>query len=572
MYLWKEGFIMNNDFIVSLKERADIVDIIGQYIELKRSGSNYKACCPFHKEKTPSFIVNDKKQSYKCFGCGKGGDVYKFIQEIENVEFYDAVSILAKRLGIDIPKDNFYDKTENNNLKKLKEINLIAGRYYYRSLIHSDLPLSYLKKRGITPEMIKLFGLGFANNSSELLDDLKGKFSEDLILESGIATKKDNKLYPTFRERLMFPIFNNRNEIIAFGGRQLGDWGPKYLNSPETKIYSKKINLYALQIARKNIHNDTIFLVEGYMDVISMHQNGYKNTVATLGTALTKEQATILSKLVKNVLILYDSDQAGVNATIKALDILGEAGLDTRVISLDGAKDPDEYLKKYSISHFEKQIDASLDYLLYNIIQIENRYDITSNIGKDSFVKESVDFIKNYLSKPFARQVYVEESVYYISNISGYSIKSIGVDVFGQYFSTKQFARKKESISQKKDFEFEVEEEVDKKELAILNGILIGKLSFTDIEIEDFVHRKNRKLYYDLKMGIKCDLQADYDKVLTSDEYQMLIKSVKNTKLNMRIQHLENLQSKIISSPEENHSDIALIIANYIIKLKNMKK
>lgn len=565
---------MNKEFVLLLKEQSNIVDIINQYVELKRSGNNYKACCPFHKEKTPSFMVNEQKQSFKCFGCGKGGDVYNFIQEIENVDFQDAVSILANKMGMDIPQNTKHDRMQGDFIKSLKEINLFAGRYYYKNLFRNESAIGYLKERGIQSEMVKSFGLGYSDNSPDLLNQLRKNFQDDLIVSSGIATKKEGKLYLTFRERLMFPIFNNRNEIIAFGGRQLGEWGPKYLNSPETKIYSKKENLYALHIARKNIVNDTIFLVEGYMDVISMHQNGYKNTVATLGTALTPEQAAVLSKIVNNIFILYDNDNAGKEAARKALDILGEANIQARVILLEDAKDPDEYFKRRSKKDFQDRIDSSVDYLLFNIIQIQANHDINSSVGKDSFVKHSVDFIKNYLTKPYARQIYVEESVYYISKISGYSIKSIGVDIYGEYFSPKQFSRTKEAeeLVPKSKFEFEVEEEIDKKELAILHGLLMNKICTDDISIEDFIHRKNRKLYYEIKTGTNTSLIPDPEQILSDSEYKMLIRSIKNTKLNRRIEFLEGVQERIMASDDSENFKIALLIGNYIIKLKNLKK
>ncbi len=561
---------MDNEFISSLKEKADIVTIIGQYVELKRSGNNYKACCPFHKEKTPSFMVNEQRQSYKCFGCGKGGDVYTFIQDIENVEFYEAVHILADRLGIEVPKGKNFNPQENSILKTIKEINLTAGRHYYKTLLKNQSALSYLRDRGVSAEMIKSFGLGYADNSSMLLTELRKNFSEEELIQSGIASKREGNLHLIFRERIIFPIFNTRGEIIAFGGRQLGEYGPKYLNSPETKIYSKKDNLYALQIARKNIQNKTIFLVEGYMDVISMHQNGYKNTVASLGTALTMEQAQIISKLANNVFILYDSDNAGVQATLKALDILGEAGVDARVITLQDAKDPDEFFKKNTSAMFQMRIDESLDYLRFNIVQIEKRYDISGSFGKDSFVKEAVQFIKEYLQKPFARQIYVEDCIYYLSDRTSYSVKSIGVDIFGQFFSTKQFQKNREEKFVSK-LEFEIEEEIDKKEMTILNGLLIGKVSFDDIKIEDFVHSKNRKMYHQIQHKLDVDIQPDYSQILTSKEYAMLIRSVRNTKLDLRIEHLEKVQEQILFSQKNEDISLALLIGNYIIKLKNKK-
>lgn len=569
MYIEEE--FMDSEFIATLKEKADIVTIIGQYVELKRSGSNYAACCPFHKEKTPSFMVNEQRQSYKCFGCGKGGDVYTFIQDIENVEFYDAVNILANKLGVEVPRDRSYNPQENSLIKEIKEVNLFAARYYYKALLRSRIASDYLQRRGVRAEMVKAFGLGYADHSTELLSLLRKKFSEDTLIRSGIATLRDEKLSLIFRERIIFPIFNTRGDIIAFGGRQLGEYGPKYLNSPETKIYSKKENLYALNIARKNIKNDTIFLVEGYMDVISMHQSGYKNSVATLGTALTNEQAHILSKLVHNIFILYDSDAAGIQATIKALNILANAGVDARVVLLPNAKDPDEFFKKNPPAMLQERVEQSLDYLQFNILQIEKKHDLTTSIGKDGFVKESVAFIKDYLTKPFSRQIYLESCLYYISEQTGYSIKSIGVDIFGQYFSPNQFSKKKKEVVNPK-LDFEIEEEIDKKELAILNGLLIGKISLDDIGIADFVHSKNRRMYFQIQQNMDIPIKPDYSQILSAKEYAMLIKSVKNTKLDRRIEYLEKVQQSILNSSQSEDMHLAIVIGNYIIKLKNMKK
>ena len=562
---------MDNSYINNLKENLNIVDIISQYVNVNRSGGSLKACCPFHKEKTPSFVVNEEKQFFKCFGCGKSGDVFTFIEEIENVEFPDAVKILAAKIGFELPADRNY---QTNNSKQIKQVNLEAGRYYYKSLLKSNFALNYLKERYIQPETIKTFGLGYANNSMELLEILLSSYGESLIIESGLATKNNQQLRPVFRDRIIFPIFNVRDEIIGFGGRQLGQYGPKYINSKETPVYSKKEHLYALNIAKKNIEKDALFLVEGYMDAISMHQNGYKNTVATLGTALTAEQAKLLSRYVNTVFILYDSDEAGIKATLKALDIFLEIGLESRVIILQGAKDPDEFFLSNSKQAFDMLTSSSLNYLMYNIKNMEIKFDLATNIGLDNFTKESTDFIKKYLKHPFARQTYVEDAIIYISQATGFSIKSIGTDVFGQYFSPKQFTKATHTEEKFESNMIELEnedKEIDKKEQLILNGILLGKLSLNDIHIEDFNINKNKIGYYQIKINNEISLVRDSSKLLTDDEYKLLIKNIKNIKLEKRIKFLENIQSKYLNSNSNKDMEIALVIGSYIIKLKKLK-
>ncbi len=336
---------IDNNIINEIKDKANIVDIISEYVDLKNNGSSYKSCCPFHNENTPSFVVSENKQIYKCFGCGRSGDVIKFIQDIENVDFIDALKILGEKLNIDISlRNNEGYFGQEKAEAELREINTEAARFYYKKLVNTTFAIDYHKNRGVLPEMIKEFGIGYADNSFELLNVLKGKFSKESLVESGIFIQKDNKIYSRFRNRIMFPIFDTRNKVIAFGGRQMDDYGPKYLNSPETKIFLKKNNLYGYNIARKNLINKSIFLVEGYMDVIKMHQFGYKNTVASLGTSLTTEQAKLIKKTADKLYVIYDSDIAGIQASLRALEIALEEGLEVKVVSIIESKDPDEYL------------------------------------------------------------------------------------------------------------------------------------------------------------------------------------------------------------------------------------
>ncbi len=561
---------MNHDFITLLKERADIVNIINQYVSLKQSGSNYKACCPFHKEKTPSFTVNPQRQSFKCFGCGKGGDVLSFIQEIEHIEFFDAVSLLADKVGLEVPKERNFDPQKKDSIKEIKEINLMAARYYYKNLTKSSVALEYLKNRRVSAQMIREFGLGYADESNSLMELLAEKFSEERILESGIARKNEYGVTPIFKDRIIFPIFNFKNEIIAFGGRQLGSWGPKYINSPETMIYQKKENLYGIQIARKNITNKAIFLVEGYLDVISMHQNGYKNTVATLGTALTDEQAKILSRLASNVFILYDSDEAGQKAAKKALELIETNGASCRVITLDEEKDPDEFFRKKTPADFYKKIEESVDFLKFNIQFIQKQHDIETSIGKENFVRESVDFIKQYNEKPYARQIYTEESIYYLSDLTGYSIKSLGVDIFGKYFSPKMFRRSSMDEDQPAaQASIEIETELDNKEKIVLYGLFKKKIHFDEISIEDFVYLENQKKYHQIKEGQEVTFE-DTLQELSHNEYTLLIKSIKMAKLSLRIAFLEKKQEELLRTQKSNSVSAAIIIGNEIIRLKGI--
>ena len=311
-----EGDNMNDikDIIEEVKSRCDIVSTISQYIELKSSGINYKGLCPFHGEKTPSFYVNESKQIYKCFGCGEGGDVINFVMKMENLDFIDAVKVLAQKYGIEINTNmDEESKKKLEKIKKFQDIHTEAARFYFSNLhTKKNSGYAYLRSRGLDNKIIKKFGLGYSLASwNSLMDYLtsKGYSNKDLIECGLLAHKKEsNKIYDKFRNRVMFPIFDYRGNVIGFGGRVLDDSLPKYLNSPDTITFNKRYNLYGLNFSRKEIKNKTLILVEGYMDLISLYQYGIKNVVATLGTALTKEQGMLIKRYADNVIISYDSD------------------------------------------------------------------------------------------------------------------------------------------------------------------------------------------------------------------------------------------------------------------------
>lgn len=574
---------IDNNFISSIKDKANIVDIINEYVDLKSNGANYKACCPFHNEKTPSFMVSETKQIFKCFGCDKSGDVIQFIEFIENVDFIEAVKILAEKLNMKIPEDSGNNDSEKNNyLAILKDINTEAARYYYKKLISSSKILDYLKNREISPEMIKDFGLGFSDSSGELLTILKKDFSEKALLDSGLFVMRNNQLNSRFWNRVMFPIFDVRNKVIAFGGRQLDDYGPKYLNSPETAIFSKKENLYAFNLARKNITNESIFLVEGYMDVIKLHQFGYKNTVASLGTALTFEQVKLMKKVASKLFIIYDSDDAGIRAALRALEIAQNEELDARVVIVKGAKDPDEFLSKYGSQAFEELLSTAYDYLMFNILSIQRNYDLNQETLKMGFLKEAVTYIKKYLEKKNTSHIYVENVVYYLSDVTGYSIKAIGQDIFGKFFSIKQFKNRDSALSNKNllSDSAQIENvlniddfEIDKREKLILASIIMGKIKLDEFSINDFLTKENRLIYSKISMKQFSEIEQikSYFREINTDELALLKRNMKKLRFERQIEYFEKIQLKLLQQTDEYSLNLALTIGQHIINLNNNK-
>lgn len=369
----------SSDVIDEVISRNDIVDVISGYIKLKKSGSSYVGLCPFHNEKSPSFSVSGTRQLYHCFGCGAGGNVITFVMEYENFTFLEAVKLLADRAGIALPENNSSsEERANRDIKaKLLEINKYAATYYFRQLKSEKgkLGLDYLKKRELSDETINRFGLGYAPQSTgELYKQLKEQgYNDDLLKESGLFTY-ERGIHEKFWNRVIFPIMDINNKVIGFGGRVMGDAKPKYLNSPETKLFDKSRNLYGLNIARTS-RKPNMIICEGYMDVISMHQAGFSQAVASLGTALTPGHARLLKRYTDQVLITYDSDEAGVKAALRAIPLLKEAGLSTKVINMRPYKDPDEFMKALGAEAFQERIDKAQNSFMYEIGIIEKKYD-----------------------------------------------------------------------------------------------------------------------------------------------------------------------------------------------------
>lgn len=393
---------ISDDMIAHICDENDIIDYVSQYVQLKKSGRDYSGLCPFHHEKTPSFHVSREKQLFHCFGCGASGNLVQFVMRSENLDFVDALKVLADRAGIIIPEDDGNFSDENHEKKKrILAMNKYAARFFYDCLKDKstgEKGQQYFVKRNIPWKTVTVYGLGYAPDSRDmLLKHLTSKgFKTDEIVEAGLAVSREGKIYDKFRDRVMFPIIDVRGNVIGFGGRIMHDSKeingykiPKYLNSPETPVFDKGKNLFSLNLA-KNAKSSEIILCEGYMDVISVYQAGIKNIVATLGTAITENQAKLMLRYANEILICYDSDEAGTKAALRAIDVISDAGGRSRVIRLKNAKDPDEYINKNGVEKFKEVVRNAVAATEFKISLIKKQYDITSTEGKILFIEDVV--------------------------------------------------------------------------------------------------------------------------------------------------------------------------------------
>ncbi len=395
-------------FIDDVIARNPIEDVVGQYVALKRQGGNLFGLCPFHGEKTASFSVAPEKGIFYCFGCHKGGGVINFIMEIENLSYPDSVRYLAKRAGLEAPEDEQY-QSRYRKQERLWSLSKEAARFFCGQLYApaGAAGLAYAQKRRLSKNTLTKFGIGFAPNAwSGLLDAMKRKgYTEEELLEAGLAVKSaKGAVYDRFRNRLMFPIIDVRGNVIGFGGRVMDDSTPKYLNSPETLIFNKRKNLFALNLAKKS-KQGRIILVEGYMDAIALHQFGFDCAVASLGTSLTEEHAALLSRYTDQVVLIYDGDAAGQNATQRAIPMLEKTGVQVKVLRMRGAKDPDEFLNKYGAYRFKLLLEESENRVEYQLRAIERKYDLKSDEQRVRFLQEAAEFLAT-LSNAVQREVY----------------------------------------------------------------------------------------------------------------------------------------------------------------------
>ena len=403
----------SDDIIEEVRSRNDIVDVIGQYVHLTKKGSTYFGLCPFHNEKTGSFSVSPNKQMYYCFGCGAGGNVFTFMMQYENFTFGEAMEALADRAGVALPKQEYSaaQKREADKKQRLLEINKEAARYFY-TLLRNDRgkhALAYFQKRELSEETMKKFGLGYSDQySDDLYRYLRSKGYEDEILkESGLVTIDERRGgYDKFWNRAMFPIMDVHNKVIGFGGRVMGDGEPKYLNSPETPIFDKSRNLYGLNFARTT-KKPQFLLCEGYMDVIALHQAGFDNAVASLGTSFTNGHANLLKRYTKEVYLTFDSDGAGVKAALRAIPILKEAGLTAKVINMRPYKDPDEFIKALCAEEYQKRIDEAENSFMFEVRMLERDYDLSDPESKTKFFYAVAQKILNF-EEELERENYIE--------------------------------------------------------------------------------------------------------------------------------------------------------------------
>lgn len=396
------------NFISELSERNDIVDVVSSYVRLdKKSGSNLFGLCPFHSEKTPSFSVSPDKQIYHCFGCGKGGGVINFIMEVENLSFPEAVEFLARRAGMPMPEQA--DDREAKKRGRMLALNKEAARFFYSGLStpEGQRACDYMRRRQLSPATARRFGLGYAPDSwDSLCNAMREKgFSDRELAEAGLArTGKNGGIYDTFRSRLMFPVIDVRGNVIGFSGRILGEGEPKYMNSPETLVFNKSRNLFALNLAKKS-KCGYIILSEGNIDVASLHQAGFDSAVASLGTSLTPEQARLISRYTSQVIIAYDNDGAGIKAAQRAIGILEKLELKVKVLRLEGAKDPDEFIKLKGAEAFRKLLEGSENQIDYRLRQVTEKFDLSADEQKVAFLKEATDLVAR-LPGAVERQVY----------------------------------------------------------------------------------------------------------------------------------------------------------------------
>ncbi len=406
---------LSDEFINELKMRCDIEQFISSYIQLKRRGKNLVGLCPFHNERTPSFTVYPENQSYYCFGCGSGGTVINFAMNIENLGFMEAVQSLCDRVGMNMPSDNFDDSLAKKR-KRMYQINKEAAKFFHQNLFteQGQIGLAYYQERGYSKKTITHFGMGYAQNSwDSLLKHMRTLgYSYEELHEANLANKstKNDKIryYDSFRNRVMIPIIDVRGNVVAFGGRILDDSKPKYINTSDTLVYKKSLGVFGLNFA-KNSKEDNLILVEGYMDAISLHQAGFTNTVACLGTALTGDMARLLSRYSENIILSYDADEAGQKATQKAIDVFSSIGINIRVIKLRGGKDPDEILKKYGAERFRTLITGAANDIEYQLLKIAQQFDIESDDGKMKYLEQACECLakskNNILQEIYATRI-----------------------------------------------------------------------------------------------------------------------------------------------------------------------
>ncbi len=591
----------SEELIDEIRNSNDIVDIISQYVILKRSGRNFFGLCPFHKEKTPSFSVSPDKQIFHCFGCGAGGNVIHFISKIENVDFKESLEILADRAGIKLPTlENNVDSKRLELKEKVYEINKLVAMYYHETLYKPQAKPAqeYVKKRKLDNKALKEFCIGYAENANVLYKLLKEKgFTEEEILASDLVIKKGNNYVDRFKNRLIFPIQDIRNRFIAFGGRVLDNSLPKYINSPENIVYSKARNLYGLNVA-KNTKTRKLIIVEGYMDTVSLHQRGIDNVVASCGTALTEAQGRLLRKYAEKVIISYDSDSAGQAATLRGLEILNNLGCDIRILQMEGAKDPDEYVIKYGNGRFNDLVENAISLVEFKIKVLKKGLNIENTNDKIKFMNEIAKILSGVDNK-IEQEIYIDK----ISSDYNISKEAIYAQINKNEYSNNKGAKILESSSIRKPTikrqEKEINPELEKRENIIISLLIDGGEEVYNkikgiINPNDFKSEANqkimRRLYEEFEKGNSninslVDMFADDEQVVNAltgimaDDYEIEDnkKALDDVINNYQKEKLMARRNEIIQSlnnanlDKEKASELEKELHTLIIKLAQIK-
>ncbi len=589
----------SDEVINDVRQSNDIVDVISQYVHLKRSGRNFFGLCPFHNEKSPSFSVSPDKQIFHCFGCGVGGNVFSFITQIEGINFVEAVQMLAERANIQLPTLQDNGDSQREELKaKVYKVNEFTADFYHQNLYKPQAKIAqeYVKKRQLSNETLKSFKIGFSGKFDELYQELKKQgFGEREILESGLVNKNERGQYiDRYRNRLMFPICDARGKVIAFGGRVLDDSKPKYINSPENVVYSKGRNLFGLNVAKKG-DLKRILIVEGYMDVISLHQRGITNVVAPLGTALTEQQGWLLRKNSEQIILSFDSDEAGLKAKLRALDILQNMGCDLRILQMEGAKDPDEYIIKYGNARFNNLVDKALSIIEFKVKILKKDLNLENTNDKIKFLNEIAKLISN-VNNTIEREVYIEKIAkeYDISKEAIYA--EVNKLTYKDVKTENVLEKPKPVVTHIKREEKVISEAVKRRENTVMALLLMGDLNIFEIlrqniKVENFQDEVNKKiaqkLYEEFEKGnsninaIIDNLEQDEQNQITmimSEDYEItdiekaiddVVQAYEREKLNTRKFEILDLLDKNLENDQKKELEKEL--SNIIIRLAKIK-
>lgn len=553
----------SDDFIYHLQLGNPIEEVMKSYVQLIRRGHNFVCSCPFHSEKTPSCTVYTDTQSFYCYGCGAGGDVITFIRKIENLEYIEAVKLLAERAGIEVPSDRQSEQTARLKARVL-EINRESAVFFYKELLSDNTKtgLKYFASRQLSPQTIKKYGLGYAPNSWDKLKNHLNSlgFTNNELVSAGICTEKNNSIFDIFRNRVMFPIIDLRGNIIGFGGRILDDSTPKYINTSDTPVFKKSRNLFSLNFA-KNSSSNRLILAEGYMDVISINQAGFENVVATLGTALTPEQARLMSQYSKEVIIAYDSDSAGQKATQKAINLLGDAGVTTRIINMSGAKDPDEYIKKFGASRFKFLLDNSDGAINFQLEKCRQGLDLSTEPGKVEALKRCVKVLSQISNK-------LEQDVYISKTAKDYEIS---LDILKAQVNSE--LKKAYNIEKKKIWKNIISHTYIRDNLNNDN-IHLPKETKAEEGIIAYIIRNPNMLDGILSLVTPDNFATDFNKRIFTILCEKL-KSSTNFTLSLLADEFNDIEMGRITGIEAKHKDIILteqVIGDYVDILHQYNK